>query len=172
MGIITTIFSETSCDENGEFTRDLADLILKSGQEVPIWLSNGAMKHSSLVKDERSSFYNLVIFSLKTLWKIIQTINDVLRSVCFNIFKLFRFAFFVTTFSIFHLILDNDNIIRYMKSALWIIAYCLLIFTFILVSYLIVFEKYPTTTNSEALYSNLQHIGSDLYENMCQWLIG
>lgn len=176
MGVITTIFSPSSLDERGKFACDLTDLIKSSGQEVPFWLSDCAMKHSSLVKNERSFFYNIVIFSLKNAWKLVQTCYNVIPYACINFVKLLRFIFFVSIFAILQFVLDKDNIKRSVKSALWIVVYCFLMFFLTSVTYLIAFGyqdfRISTMAMSESLYSNLQHIGSDVYENVKQWLIG
>ena len=168
MGVITTIFSPSCVDEFGKLACDLTDLIERTGQEVPSWLSEGAMKYSFLLKNERSFFYNIVIFSLKNTWKIVQAIPY----ACFNFIKLLRFVFFVSIFSTLQFALDKDNIKRSVKSALWIIVYCFLMFFLTSITYLIAFGYHPTMAMSESFYSNMQHIGSDVYENVKQWING
>ena len=168
MGVITTMFSPTSLDECGKLFRDLTDLIERSGQEVPSWLSEGAMKYSSLVKNKRSFFYNIVIFSLKNVWKIVQASCNVIPKAFLNFIKLLRFILFVSIVSIWQFALDKDNIKRSVKLALWIIVYCFLMLFLTSVTYLIAFGYHPTMAMSERLHSNLQHIGSDVYENVKQ----
>ena len=143
-------------------------MIRNTGQDVPSWLSEGAMKYSSLLKNKRSFLYNVVIYSLKNAWKIVQ----VIPYACFNAIKLLRFVLFVSIFSILQFALDKNNIKRSVKSALWIIVYCFLMYFLTSITYLIAFGYNPTMAMSESLCSNMQHIGSDVYENVKQLLIG
>ena len=167
MGIITTIFSDANWTENGKFACDLVQLVKQSGQEVPNWLSEGAMKYSSLVDNEGRFLSNLVIFALKKLWKVFRNLCKAISFIILRSLKFIRSTISLT----FQSIVDCNSTKNAVKLALWFLMTCGFLCFLVLVTYLMWFGCDAMLQNSEFLYANLQNIGSDLHEYVRKWML-